>query len=379
MLLTNPLHILFLTNWFPSRVHTTNGNFVRRHAEAVATLHKVTVLYVVSDIHLRNLFDIEQERTNNLHIIRVYFKPSKKRLVHVFRKASAFKKGFKLINSFDIIHLNIMHYYGLIALYYKIVKKIPYVITEHWTWWNDNSMSMSELFWDKIIAAKASYILPVCATLGKNIHQHIKHIPQYIIPNSIDSTIFYAGSHTVESNYIFLHISSLLDKQKNITGILNAVKKLALTGSYKFELHIGGDGDVTPIHKFRDENHLHSFIQTFGELTPEEVANKMRKSNTFVLFSNQENQPCVINEAFACGLPVITTDVGGIAEFFPKNYGILINKGDINGLCNAMICCLEGHLFASSTAISHYALSTFEKNVIASKFHQIYSFIFNEK
>jgi len=46
------LHVLFLASWYPSRVLKTNGDFIQRHAEAVALQHNVTVLHVISDSYL---------------------------------------------------------------------------------------------------------------------------------------------------------------------------------------------------------------------------------------------------------------------------------------------------------------------------------------
>ena len=370
--MSRKLHILFLPHWYPSRVHRTNGNFIQRHAEVVAMQHRVSVLYVVADPLLRTKYETEYAVQNNVATYIVYFKASSNTFVRIVHKIMAYKTGLKRIEKFDLIHLNVIHYYGLIALYYKIIKGIPYVITEHWTRWNESTIAGRELLIYRLIAAKASYLLPVCTKLGENMRRKGLKTCQVTIPNSVDGSIFFnkARSH---SQLILLHISTLNDKQKNISGILQVIKRIALTGKYDFELHIGGDGDLTPINKFRDKNKLQAFIQTFGELSPEGVAAKMRESSIFVMFSIQENQPCVINEAFACGLPVIATDVGGISEFFPDNFGILVQRGDEDGLYRAITACLEGLTFASPENISAYAFATFEKAVIASKFHDVYT------
>jgi len=45
----NKLHVLFLASWYPSRILKSNGDFIQRHAEAVALQHKVSVIHVKSD------------------------------------------------------------------------------------------------------------------------------------------------------------------------------------------------------------------------------------------------------------------------------------------------------------------------------------------
>ena len=54
------------------------------------------------------------------------------------------------------------------------------------------------------------------------------------------------------------------------------------------------------------------------------------------LFSRFENLPCVILEALCCGLPVISTSVGGIAEVINETNGILVTCEDTDELVLAM-------------------------------------------
>ena len=101
------------------------------------------------------------------------------------------------------------------------------------------------------------------------------------------------------------------------------------------------------------------------------MVNHLQSASVFVLFSNYENLPCVILEAFSCGIPVISANVGGIAEYFPNDFGKLIppkNKEQF----------LENLLYFSKkppinkNKMHAYAIENFGKNAIANSFSQLY-------
>ena len=59
--------------------------------------------------------------------------------------------------------------------------------------------------------------------------------------------------------------------------------------------------------------------------------------DVFVFSSVNEGLPLVILEAMAAGLPIVTTDVGGIPEVLPKESAWLCPPGDAEALAGAML------------------------------------------
>src|SRR4030095_13777207 len=54
--------------------------------------------------------------------------------------------------------------------------------------------------------------------------------------------------------------------------------------------------------------------------------------------SEIDNQPLSILEAFACGLPVVTTDAGGIPDMVTnERTALLVKQGDYEGLARAAL------------------------------------------
>jgi hypothetical protein len=106
-----PLHILFLCSWYPNPDSQTNGIFIKRHAQALALKHHVTVLFVKS---VNAVSESYSESVNgNLKEILFFYPKSKFQfpIISSFLKYVKFKSHYKkqidaLQSHFDVIHLN---------------------------------------------------------------------------------------------------------------------------------------------------------------------------------------------------------------------------------------------------------------------------------
>ncbi len=83
-------------------------------------------------------------------------------------------------------------------------------------------------------------------------------------------------------------------------------------------------------------------IKVLGPLPLCKVADLMRQAQALCLPSHGEGTPNCIMEAMACGLPVIATEVGGIPDVVESNRtGMLVQKGDSQGLADALVSLLQ--------------------------------------
>ena len=365
--------ILFISSWFPNKLEPTNGNFVQRHAEAVSLLHDVEVLHAIGDFNQKEKFVFDDEMINGIRTLIVYYKNSKNPLQNFLRRMKAYQLGFKKIQKPDLVHGNVLHNNLLFAVYLKKKFGIPFVVTEHWTALreiNRNKLPFQKKLIAKFIGNQSSMLLPVSKDLEKGLKSLPIKTKMKVVPNVVDDTVF--KPKTSENEKItFIHVSSLIPR-KNPEKIIEAAINLWEKG-FDLNLKIGGDGDIKPLMNQIEKSSFRDKIEIFGELTISEVAEKMKNADCFILFSDDENQPCVIAESFASGIKVISTNVGGISEFFPDNFGILLEKVDVKLLEEAMIKVLNSELNSSKKEISHYAEQTFSKQKIAEKFSEIYN------
>ena len=365
--------ILFISSWFPNKLEPTNGNFVQRHAEAVSLFHNVEILHAIGDFNQKEKFVFDDEMINGIRTLIVYYKNSKNPLQNFLRRMRAYQLGFKKMQKPDLVHGNVLHNNLLFAVYLKKKFGIPFVVTEHWTALreiNRNKLPFQKKMIAKFIGNQSSMLLPVSKDLEKGLKSLPIKTKMKVVPNVVDDTVF--KPKTSENEKItFIHVSSLIPR-KNPEKIIEAAINLWKKG-FDLNLKIGGDGDIKPLMNQIEKSSFRDKIEIFGELTIYEVAEKMKNADCFILFSDDENQPCVIAESFASGIKVISTNVGGISEFFPDNFGILLEKVDVKLLEEAMIKVLNSELNSSKKEISHYAEQTFSKQKIAEKFSEIYN------
>jgi glycosyltransferase involved in cell wall biosynthesis len=106
-------------------------------------------------------------------------------------------------------------------------------------------------------------------------------------------------------------------------------------------LVIVGDGSHRPAVEAEVRRYASTdFVHLLGQRT--DVAQLLPAFDVFALSSDSEGLPMVIPEAMACGIPVVSTDVGGISDVITDGEtGFLVPKGDdvalrsrIEGLLN---------------------------------------------
>jgi glycosyltransferase involved in cell wall biosynthesis len=90
-----------------------------------------------------------------------------------------------------------------------------------------------------------------------------------------------------------------------------------------------------------------------------------------VLFSNFENFPCVIPEAWMSGIPIIATAVNGIPEFAHGENGILVEPRNEEQLTQAMLEVLMGKQF-DALALRAYAMKYFSYAAVSKQLDEVY-------
>ncbi len=136
-------------------------------------------------------------------------------------------------------------------------------------------------------------------------------------PSGINKIFF--EPNTDQKSFLNLQIitvANLLPK-KNLDLILDIAKELP-----DKQFIIVGDGKEREKLQNRIDSENISNLKLLGYKNPKELKKLYSTSSVFMLTSFKEGTPTAILEAMACGLPIVTSNAGGIEN---------IIKNDING------------------------------------------------
>ncbi|MGH0632168.1 glycosyltransferase family 4 protein [Bacillus pacificus] len=149
-----------------------------------------------------------------------------------------------------------------------------------------------------------------------------------VIYNAIDSTKFNL-SKLNEQNILFM---GRVGTRKGIYDFLDIMPNI-LKDFPNAKLHIAGDGDLSLLDRKIEELNIKNHVCVYGWIDYKQKIKILEKSSIFILPSYNEGLPVSILEAMATGLPVISTDVGGITEQIVNDLnGFIIKPGDKEGL-----------------------------------------------
>jgi glycosyltransferase involved in cell wall biosynthesis len=380
------MKVLWLASWYPNRLDKFTGDFIQRQAQAVAQYCNVQVIYIKKDVSLLpNTTSAEITHTDNLSEQIIYYNSYKTnfkpldRLIsfldynRLYRKAV--KQYFKESGKPDYVHAHVAMNAGVTARWIKKKWNIPYLVTEHWSGYYRQSVpSVFDYdflfrYLNKKVLKKADGFLPVTKDLGETVKKDFVDIPYHAIPNVVNS-LFFKYKSSNPAKFRFIHIS-FMSYEKNPEGIFTAAGLLKERG-YEFELLMLGNKSEKLSEMARQYNLTTEQVFFQDAVAYSEVAGEMQKASALLLFSRYENLPCVILEALCCGLPVISSRVGGIAEVIDKENGILVESENTKQLADAMQQLMDNYVVYNKEKIAATATEKFNYNNIGRQITDFY-------
>lgn len=176
------------------------------------------------------------------------------------------------------------------------------------------------------------------------INQGFKDKNVFVMRNNVGQNL----PEALDNKEKIITYAGRISREKGVEEIISAFIKSNLAD---FELNIIGDG---PLKNYLNTKHLNKNINFYGELPNNETLNIINKSMAVVTGTKLfEGQPTLLCEASYLNSVSIFPKIGGIEEFFPKNYELAYEKGNEEDLISKFNM-LTDLGFISATAKQNY-------------------------
>ena len=384
------MKILVIPAWF-NHQNKIEGIFIHQFCEAMQKSGQEVTLLYVKMFSFSNIFtyfkkiEIEYECNFDVLIIKklnVYPSVFFKNAVYKFRE-SVLKKVLSLVNkkSFDIIHIqsvcnNITPFF---AVEISREKKIPYVITEHYTSFEEAGDKIFTPYLNSIevhkIVSKANYRVAVSKFAAEKFDKIF--LSRFItIPNIIGNTYFEKPFKEINfessNTFRFIFIGGL-SQRKGVLELINAFFLLTKEFSNVL-LTMVGDGDLSnEIKSFITNHKLQAQIDLVGQKTENEIIKLLDEHHCLVSASEVETFGLVIVESFLRGRPVVCVNSGAVDELINSKNGILSSSEDkVTNLLNSMKQVIISYASFNQLEIRNTAVSKFNELTIINQYLTIY-------
>ena len=378
------MKVLHIASWYPHSKDPFDGDFVQRHAKALSLYMRVDVIHVVQNFQLLQGEEGHVEEMNDGNLFsKVYFPAFpkiKNRLLQKLLFAKRYNQNMKrALQQYmeehgkpDLIHVHVPVKGGYAALHLKRKLGIPFVVTEHSSAYfpdTENNFFHASRYFRFITQQsfeQAAVVSSVSNWLLKRLNELFAISQTKLVRNVVDTNLFYPVSKTATKKR-FIHVSMMFP-MKNVEGMIDALYLLEQQ-TQDWEMVFVGNASDDLKQKAKG---LGDHVRWAGVLSYAAVAKEMQAADALIHFSTYENLPCVINEALCCGLPVISSRVGGIDEIVNETNGMLVESKDTRALANAMLTFLRQTDRFSKTSISSNATAQFSYEAIGKEFISLY-------
>lgn len=198
-------------------------------------------------------------------------------------------------------------------------------------------------------------------------HYKLKNEPE-LVYNPVDVSRF----NTLKKEHDGIQVVTVgrLSVEKNQKLLIEAIQKISELHP-EVTLKILGDG---PLRKEIEDQIKQSSLEQVVELEGNvpNVEEYFSRSDIFALSSVYEGLPLVVLEAMAAGLPIVSTDVGGVKDIVTDN-GILVESGNKDSLVGAIIGLVEDKEKREALGRkSEENVQQFDSSIIAGQYVELY-------
>jgi len=300
-----------------------------------------------------------------------HFQTNKDLLIYSFKSYFFAKKLLKKKN-YNLIHA----WFGIPCGFVAMLLKKPYIVALRGSdvpFYNPRFKSLDKYFFQhlsELIWKKAKAVIANSQGLKELAQKTAPNQKIKVIYNGVDINEFKPPKTKEKSKNLRILCVARLIKRKGIDYLIKALGELK---NQNFILTIIGDGDekknlIDQAKKLKINNK----IKFLGSVPHSEIIKYYQQNDLFILPSLNEGMSNTILEAMACGLPIVTTNVGGSKELI-KNNGFIVKPRKIEELRQAIKRYLQNKNLVENQGKESYQMAqAFDWHNNANKYLSLY-------
>lgn len=378
--------MLHLVTWYPASDSDIDGIFTRRHIELLAAdqqyehivVQKSNSRFSVTK-HLKSLSgfftkqNVGAKEVIQLPVESVLYD----RFFWRYKNALERKQLDQLVKKYQPLfcHLHVVYGFAEEAMYLKRKWNIPFIVTEHmapfpFEWLKNNRQLVTE-------PMQAAFAVTAVGQAQAKQIEDFTGVKPVIVHNMVSATEFFYKAHAPvdASKKLDIVFVGIYDKRKGVDYLLQVFPRF-LQQYPKTVLHLVGEADkerMELINGSIDEGKMGNNVRFHGRLAAPELCELFHVSDFYVCSSEWESFGVSVLEALFTGLPVLSTDCGGVQEFMRPDNGLLIsNDRTETTLLNGLLEITENINSYSRESISASTTERFSGERIREDFYSIY-------
>lgn len=365
------MKVLMVPSWYPTPAGPLLGTFYKEQAEAMAARGvemAVAHVSVGSDFRPRSN-GIRRQETNGV----LTYIDTRPNLTPRWEKGRCAQRTRMLERLYrcietewgrpDVVNLrSSLHGYEAIALCKKhclplfFMEHSSYVLTE-----GEESAARARLC-EVMRAASVSACVSSALRDAMLPYGEVR-----VIPDPVDGEHFYPKEQPPHDGFLFRAMGQLRPI-KNYGMLIRAFARLKNTTTTPVFLEIAGTGALRgSLQAEIDAKGIGGACRLVGAVPREKAADFMNGCDCFVCSSRLETLSCVLNEAAACGKPVISTRCGGPLDIVTAKTGILVPEDDEESMATAMQAMMLTAFQYDAQAIRRQTLERFGTDAVCEK------------
>lgn len=355
------MRILVLSSVFPNASQPTLGVFVGARVERMARHAEVAVVAPVAWFPFNRLLRgrarsevpaLERQGALSVHHPRFLSVPGILKCLDgllYFLSIVLYVRRLRRSFEFDIIDAHFTYPDGMAACLLAKVFRCPVSVTLRGTLvpLSRYRLRRPQLAWTLRRADRILSVSDSLRDLAMELGAPVERIR--VIPNGVDTATFGAisragarealGLPPARPVLISVGTLTLRKGQQRVLAVLPEVLRHCPDLLYVVVGGASSEGDTGPLlRRTIDDLGLADHVRLAGPQPPEEVARWLAASDVFCLATSNEGRPNAVIEALACGVPVVTTRVGGNAELIEEGRnGFLVPLEDAAALSGALV------------------------------------------